>query len=223
MNILEAQKWAVGKDLSGNIGLITASEKRHTLIGSFWEGLCFDDDHKLTDITWGVDFPEILFYLTEDIIYSGYQDSINKSNVENYVKFYFLVESFKEKFKEENDVKLTSVFSLFMHSNHDITYDSFCEEVKSKLIERYGTHSSHCCSDHGCKYGNKDCPVTLGLIEQEYPCEDCGDDDDELKHYSSEYLSYGDNKIMYELKNDQMFLMKLKEMKKRGIDLKDLI
>jgi hypothetical protein len=41
-----------------------------------------------------------------------------------------------------------------------------------------GTHRTHCCIRHGCKYGydhygNVPCPVTSGKLEQEYHCEDC--------------------------------------------------
>jgi len=32
---------------------------------------------------------------------------------------------------------------------------------------------THCCKDHGCKYGHKDCPVKLGDVKQAYPCEYC--------------------------------------------------
>lgn len=36
-----------------------------------------------------------------------------------------------------------------------------------------GTHTTHCCAKHGCKYGNTDCPVANNVIKQVYPCEDC--------------------------------------------------
>ena len=39
--------------------------------------------------------------------------------------------------------------------------------------ENWGVHRTHCCFEHGCKYGDKDCPVELGLIKQDYKCEDC--------------------------------------------------
>ena len=39
-----------------------------------------------------------------------------------------------------------------------------------------GVHISHCCKWHGCKYGDPDCPVVNGEIEQEYLCEDCYED-----------------------------------------------
>lgn len=41
------------------------------------------------------------------------------------------------------------------------------------MVSNYGTHVSHCCSLHGCKYGNEDCPVANGEAEQDYLCEYC--------------------------------------------------
>lgn len=37
----------------------------------------------------------------------------------------------------------------------------------------YGVHATHCCAVHGCKYGDRGCPVVSGEIRQEYACEDC--------------------------------------------------
>lgn len=36
---------------------------------------------------------------------------------------------------------------------------------------QWGVHKHHCCKNHGCKYGDKDCPVVLGLCDYYY-CED---------------------------------------------------
>ena len=36
-----------------------------------------------------------------------------------------------------------------------------------------GVHASHCCKWHGCKYGDDDCPVVNGEVEQLYLCEYC--------------------------------------------------
>lgn len=33
------------------------------------------------------------------------------------------------------------------------------------------SHETHCCKRHGCKYGDKDCPIVLGIAKQEYGCE----------------------------------------------------
>lgn len=49
----------------------------------------------------------------------------------------------------------------------------FKKVTTSIPVERWGVHANHCCKEHGCKYGNQDCPVELGFIEQEYPCEVC--------------------------------------------------
>ncbi len=41
-----------------------------------------------------------------------------------------------------------------------------------------GTHVSHCCVLHGCKYlhpqDDTKCPVVTRQYAQEYPCESCG-------------------------------------------------
>lgn len=36
-----------------------------------------------------------------------------------------------------------------------------------------GTHITHCCINHGCKYAQYDCPVFNGRLKQESPCELC--------------------------------------------------
>lgn len=42
-------------------------------------------------------------------------------------------------------------------------------------VDKIGVHVTHCCVLHGCKYGDEDCPVEKGEVEQEYPCEYCND------------------------------------------------
>lgn len=37
-------------------------------------------------------------------------------------------------------------------------------------------HDAHCCTTHGCKYGDEDCPVVLGT-EPGIFCEDCEADE----------------------------------------------
>ena len=36
-------------------------------------------------------------------------------------------------------------------------------------------HQTHCCKEHGCKYGDVDCQVVEGKVKQLYPCEECED------------------------------------------------
>jgi hypothetical protein len=63
---------------------------------------------------------------------------------------------------------------------------------------RVGVHVTHCCALHGCKYGDADCPVKLGQVAQEYPCEQCPEEPatpadeasaDELLHHLRECVS----------------------------------
>ena len=45
--------------------------------------------------------------------------------------------------------------------------------------EEWGVHESHCCFEHGCKYGDRNCPVELGITKQDFPCEICSDTEEE--------------------------------------------
>ena len=45
-------------------------------------------------------------------------------------------------------------------------------------------HTSHCCKDHGCKYGDSDCPVETGRLKQEYPCEMCSYEEREHRYFT---------------------------------------
>lgn len=52
--------------------------------------------------------------------------------------------------------------------------------------EDWGVHIGHCCVDHGCKYGEVDCPVSLDLVEQNRDCEYCfmeDETDEEHRNY----------------------------------------
>jgi hypothetical protein len=46
-----------------------------------------------------------------------------------------------------------------------------------------GVHATHCCKWHGCKYGDPDCPVVSGEVEQEYLCWDCDHDLEDEQYY----------------------------------------
>lgn len=39
--------------------------------------------------------------------------------------------------------------------------------------EDYRSCATHCCRNHGCKYGLEGCPVAAGQVEQAYLCEYC--------------------------------------------------
>jgi len=51
----------------------------------------------------------------------------------------------------------------------------------TKDDRQFGVHATHCCSVHGCKYGQDDvCPVTNGL-DDGVRCEDCDWDDQRIE------------------------------------------
>lgn len=43
----------------------------------------------------------------------------------------------------------------------------------SRVTRNYYSCQSHCCKNHGCKYGYTGCPVSTGLVVQDHPCEQC--------------------------------------------------
>lgn len=45
------------------------------------------------------------------------------------------------------------------------------EELSQRRRDNTGVHRTHCCKGHGCKYGDRDCPVVLGEIEGIGACE----------------------------------------------------
>lgn len=51
------------------------------------------------------------------------------------------------------------------------------------IREFKSVHDRHCCPVHGCKYGDEDCPVVLGL-EEGLPCEFCDEEFEEMKFFS---------------------------------------
>ena len=40
-------------------------------------------------------------------------------------------------------------------------------------LNDYRSCASHCCKNHGCKYGYEKCPVSTGAVAQEHLCEHC--------------------------------------------------
>lgn len=67
--------------------------------------------------------------------------------------------------------------------------------------EDWGVHESHCCKRHGCKYGDKDCPVVSGEAMQDYSCEigsDFGQDCFENEPNAEEILKQETEKVWRE-------------------------
>lgn len=90
------------------------------------------------------------------------------------------------------------------------------------IVDNIGVHASHCCHSHGCKYGDEDCPVELGYVPQDYECEDCCyereeieavlADKNQLTNYLEKLTKYSKNsKVTLVLKNA---IKELKELEK---------
>jgi len=74
------------------------------------------------------------------------------------------------------DFMLSNHFSLEAFGSQKAYYDWVShkkEERKNAQNNENRVHQTHCCSKHGCKYGEDDCPVANGIIKQDYPCEAC--------------------------------------------------
>jgi hypothetical protein len=104
--------------------------------------------------------------------------SLNHDERSKFVKFF-------EDLKATNE-DLSELCDEIIKETHDATkfekYQSSKEDAASEgettiPKEDWGVHETHCCSKHGCKYCDTDCPVVLGLTEQQYPCEWCKEDE----------------------------------------------
>lgn len=54
-------------------------------------------------------------------------------------------------------------------------------------VDVVGVHASHCCKVHGCKYGDEDCPVEMGEVEQRFECDNCEADKRERDEIIAKY------------------------------------
>ena len=86
-------------------------------------------------------------------------------------------------------------------------------------MSNIGVHQNHCCKIHGCKYGEKDCPVVQGTITQAYLCEDCPELNDQVQNVE---MSLKELKLNLELKNAAL-IHKVEEMEKILIDIKKIL
>jgi len=89
----------------------------------------------------------------------------------------------KELFDTEEDARSTFEKGAVGYAGCSGSYGAvgfmgeFSSIVSNIPKEKWGVHRTHCCSIHGCKYGNNsNCPVYLGIIKQDYPCEECNDE-----------------------------------------------
>lgn len=98
---------------------------------------------------------------------------------------------------EKVDIKVDMV-----HGTHAATTEKEAWErlgIAKDMDNNYGVHAAHCCKWHGCKYGDDDCPVVTGKVEQKYLCEYCYEDLDGEEYY---------RKALNNIEEMKMFLIK---------------
>lgn len=82
------------------------------------------------------------------------------------------------------------------------------------MLDIHKSCPSHCCKEHGCKYGYDDCPVVLGTAPQEYRQECCDMHDYIMReHYEAvvaDLTHIGKINLAAEL------TIRMKQFKKRG-------
>lgn len=72
--------------------------------------------------------------------------------------------------------KIAKISKKISEDAFDIAYEDTCAlefEADKKKVEAGGgtAHSTHCCLDHGCKYGDDEyCTVMQGIERQEVMC-----------------------------------------------------
>ena len=114
-----------------------------------------------------------------DILNKGYRSMETDEVKSEYIND-ILSKSDLTFFKMEDIINLL-IFAENIKLDKEL-YDKIEDEIYEEVPkEKWGVHETHCCSTHGCKYGNPKCPVLNGSIKQKYPCEFCEEDEfDEL-------------------------------------------
>ena len=69
-------------------------------------------------------------------------------------------------------------------------------------MSNIGVHAAHCCKWHGCKYGDADCPVVLGKVEQKYLCEWCSEELKDEKYYREKLAQIEEIKFWWTAKKE---------------------
>ena len=112
---------------------------------------------------------------------------INMLNANQRERLKNLLNEFEKEGVEDAFLERFDINDIINKINFSNKYDKIREAAKNAAergettipTKQWGVHATHCCTVHGCKYGHEDCPVEMGLVKQEYPCESCSDGDDD--------------------------------------------
>jgi hypothetical protein len=107
-----------------------------------------------------------------DIINNGYKQNETIEYKSDFINNIIMNFNVLDSFKLDDIIKLI-IFANNIEVKGEL-YDKILNEIYDDVPEsKYGVHATHCCVEHGCKYGNPKCPVVLGKVKQAYPCADC--------------------------------------------------
>lgn len=104
-------------------------------------------------------------------------------NSDQRIQFKELIKSFKEDGEIDNEFTLgdiiESIDDIILYENEqNESREASMNGYTTIPSDKWGVHKTHCCNEHGCKYGDVDCPVVMDLIIQTYPCESCRDSEE---------------------------------------------
>ena len=121
----------------------------------------------------------------DDVLEIGYEPGFYEEDNSADSQYFVKVSRTRDKTEEElkKDKDRLEAFKTESKKRRYESYLKLKEEFeapappKTTTIpkEQWGVHKQHCCLYHGCKYGDKDCPVFLSLTEQVCVCDICED------------------------------------------------
>ena len=130
----------------------------------------------------GCDFEEYEKFDTikSDAFLNDWAYSLAKDNAEAHedVVYGWDGPDWDEVTQDEYDDEMENYYESIDWGYEILTEDDWYEEQgldKPIPVSKYDVHAAHCCKFHGCKYGDENCPVVNGKVEQLYPCWNCDD------------------------------------------------
>ena len=120
-------------------------------------------------------------------IYSDIKSLVYNLNIEQRNRFISFLETLKEDglnvvigrgLQRRGETTVDEIIDSINKTTEYENLQKIAEEAasngKTSIPEDdWGVHESHCCSKHGCKYGDVDCPVALDIIKQDGACYVC--------------------------------------------------
>jgi hypothetical protein len=103
-----------------------------------------------------------------------YSKMVYAFNPDQQTRFVKLMEQFRAEGLTEAGTIADDIASTVKYlADKKVAEDAAAQGESTIPKKDWGVHEHHCCLAHGCKYGNPDCPVAIGLIKQKYRCESC--------------------------------------------------